>query len=120
MREAIEAYATILAKSTGEVPAVDVAWQLRRILGDPNTGVPDAEVKTGAPVNRRDWERRVEDVDRARRNIKARIIASAHLLDTPFTNAPDQSPWTLFKRDMSRLDEAVIALTRPTEETDRV
>lgn len=119
MREAIEEYAAILAKGSGAVPAIDVAWKLRQILGDPNSGVPDAEVKTGAPVTRREWESRVEDVDRARRNICARIIASAHLLDTPFSDAPDQSPWTLFKRDMRRLDAAVIALTRPTEETDR-
>lgn len=48
-----------------------------------------------------------EDVRRVVRRLCGRIIASAHLLDVPFTDAPDQSPWTRMKRDMAALHEAV-------------
>lgn len=30
----------------------------------------------------------------ANRRLRAALIASAHLLDVPYTNAPDQTPWT--------------------------
>jgi hypothetical protein len=49
----------------------------------------------------------VAEVQRAKRRLYARIIASAHLLDQPFSNAPDQSPWTHIKADMAALDRAL-------------
>lgn len=45
-----------------------------------------------------------DEVQRAKRRLFARIVASAHRLDEPFSNAPDQSPWTLLKREMAALD----------------
>lgn len=71
-------------------------------LLDPNALVPDAPVVTSAPVRLRD-----SPVIRAKRRLFARIIASANLLDKPFTDAPDQSPWTRMKADMHALNEAL-------------
>jgi hypothetical protein len=99
LRSRIRAYADLLADSAGTVPDVDVAWKLRAILGE----APDAEVTYGAPVRLRD----MDEVRRAARRLCSRIVASAHLLDVPFTDAPDQSPWTKLKRDMAALYAAV-------------
>lgn len=41
------------------------------------------------------------------RRVKAGITASADLLDEPFTNAPDQSPWKRLKPAMHALDAAL-------------
>jgi len=95
----IRAYADLLASSAGTVPDIDVAWKLRAILGEES----DAEVTYSAPVKLRE----MGDAQRAARHLCSRIIASAHLLDVPFTDAPDQSPWTLMKRDMAALYAAV-------------
>jgi hypothetical protein len=46
----------------------------------------------------------------AKRHLFARIIASAHLLDKPFTDAPEQSPWTGIKRAMEGLNAALSVL----------
>lgn len=43
----------------------------------------------------------------ANRRLRARLVASAHLLDVPFSNEPTLSPWELVKRDLAALDEAV-------------
>lgn len=56
----------------------------------------------------------LNEVIAAKRRLFARIIASAHLLDTPFTDEPDLSPWDLLKRDMHALNDA---LTRADQET---
>lgn len=90
LRSRVRAYADVLARSSGMVPDVDVAWKLHEILADE----PDAEVN-------------IAEVRRAARRVCARLVASAHLLDVPFTNAPDQSPWTKAKRDMAALYAAL-------------
>jgi hypothetical protein len=56
-----------------------------------------------APIRLRD----MEEAQRAARRLCSRIVASAHLLDVPFTDAPDQSPWTKLKADMTALYAAV-------------
>jgi hypothetical protein len=99
LRGRIRAYADLLAGSAGSVPDVDVAWKLRAILGE----APDAEVTYGAPVKLRD----MDEARNAARRLCSRIVASAHLLDVPFTDAPDQSPWTKLKLDMAALYAAV-------------
>lgn len=106
LREQIRTYANLCARSSGAIPAADVAWKLRQILADPNTGVPDAEATTGAEV-------RLHTVQSAKRRLYARIIASAHLLDVPFSNAAELSPWALLKRDMAALDEAIAKRDAP-------
>lgn len=110
LRGAIEDFAAVLTKGTGSVPAVDVAWKLRQILADPNLGVPDANVTASAPVALRPAAHLVEEVQRANRRLISHIVASAHLLDKPFSNAADQSPWTLLKLDMAQLKAAINAL----------
>jgi hypothetical protein len=50
---------------------------------------------------------RDDQIRRAARRLVARIIANAHLLDVPFSDAPDRSPWTELKRDMNALYEVV-------------
>jgi hypothetical protein len=50
---------------------------------------------------------RLANVKQAKSRLFARIIASADLLDRPFSNAPDQSPWTRLKRDMHALNAAL-------------
>ena len=47
----IHDYADLLAKHPSDVPAADVAWKLRQILGDPTA--PDAQVSYGARVKLR-------------------------------------------------------------------
>lgn len=102
--ESIQQYADILAGNPGAVPAADVAWKLRQILND----TTDAPVKYSARMAlRSDVGTPVLD---AKRRLYAHIIASAHRLDQPFTNAPQQSPWTQLKRAMAALDEALIAV----------
>lgn len=60
----------------------------------------------------------------ARRRLSSRLIASAHLLDVPFTDAPDHSPWTGVKAALYALDAAVDAYVAgqvevpPTPTTD--
>lgn len=108
--QAVRDYANILARGTGTIPAGDAAWKLRQILGDPN-GVPDAPVVAHADVRLRGRRKSVAD---AKRSLYSRIIASAHLLDAPFSNAPEQSPWTGIKRAMADLDAALAALDTPT------
>ncbi|HEY9411098.1 MAG TPA: hypothetical protein VIP77_16075 [Jiangellaceae bacterium] len=50
----IREYADILARHpAGTIPAADVLWKLRQILGDPNAGVSDAPVNSGADVRLR-------------------------------------------------------------------
>ena len=105
---AVRAYADLCARNPGAIPSADVAWKLRAIVD----GEPDAPVKYGASVRLR----HSDDVRRAVRHLCARIIANAHLLDVPFTDVPDQSPWTLLKRDMARLKWAVGI---PVEEENR-
>lgn len=39
--------------------------------------------------------------------LQSRIVASAHLLDKPFTNAMEMSPWALMKLDLERLRKAL-------------
>jgi hypothetical protein len=63
----------------------------------------------------------------ARRRLNSALIASAHLLDVPFSNRPDQSPWSWsVKPALSALgralaaDETAAALPAPdTQETHR-
>lgn len=50
---------------------------------------------------------RLANVKQAKGRLFARIIASAHLLDQPFTNSPELSPWELLKRDMRTLNAAL-------------
>jgi hypothetical protein len=50
---------------------------------------------------------RDDQIRRAARRLVARIVANAHLLDVPFSDAPDRSPWTELKRDMNALYEVV-------------
>jgi hypothetical protein len=59
------------------------------------------------PATPAEPRKRVAD---AKRRLFAHIIASAHLLDKPFTNAPDQSPWTQMKRAMEGLNAALAEL----------
>lgn len=47
------------------------------------------------------------DVQQAMRRLRARLIASAHLLDKPFTDQPELSPWDLIERDLATLDAAI-------------
>lgn len=47
------------------------------------------------------------DVQRAKRRLFARLIASAHLLDQPFIDEPNLSIWGLLKRDMEAFDAAL-------------
>jgi hypothetical protein len=54
LRKQVRQAADILINGSGSVPAADVGWQLRRILEDPNCGVPDAEVVANARVIPRD------------------------------------------------------------------
>ena len=57
----------------------------------------------------------------AKRRLKAHIVASAHLLDAPFSNAPEQSPWTRIKAAVTALDAAVDALpATPREDAEPV
>lgn len=64
------------------------------------------------PATPADARRRLVD---AKRTLFARIIASAHLLEKPFSNAPDQSPWTRISRTMAGLDAAVKEIARSTD-----
>lgn len=51
----IRAWADVLARHpVGVIPAADVLWKLLQILGDPNAGVPDVPVTSGADVRLRD------------------------------------------------------------------
>lgn len=54
----------------------------------------------------------------ARRRLSSRLIASAYLLDVPFTNAPDHSPWTGIKAALYALDVAVDACATQTPGVD--
>jgi hypothetical protein len=57
-------------------------------------------------VYRAAWDR----LNEAGRRLDAALIASAHLLDTPFTNAPETSPWERsVKPAMYALREAIVA-----------
>lgn len=104
--EALHAYADFCAKhGDEEVLRADVAWKLRTLLtGDPNTAA-DAPVATSAPVRRRSDDH----IMQTKRRLYAHIIANAHLLNVPFSNAPNQSPWSQIKQAMTALDEALKA-----------
>jgi hypothetical protein len=107
--QALHAYANFCAKhGDAYVLRADVAWTLRTLLtGDPNT-IADAAVTTNAPVRLRSDDH----VMQAKRRLYGHIIANAHRLDVPFSNAPDQSPWSQIKRAMTALDEALQAVTK--------
>jgi hypothetical protein len=62
----------------------------------------DAPIVDAVPVRLRGTA-----LEQAKRRLFARIIASAHLLDVPFTGAPDQSPWSRVKADMHALNAAL-------------
>lgn len=67
-----------------------------------------ALVESAYRAGREDAARdRDDQIRRAVRRLVARIIANAHLLDVPFTDAPDRSPWTELKREMNTLYEVV-------------
>jgi hypothetical protein len=96
---AINRYDWNAALSTSDVPnrhqreearvAVDAVW--------------DLAFRAGRAAEACD----LEEIRRAARRVCARLVASAHLLDVPFTDAPDQSPWTKAKQDMAALYAAV-------------
>ena len=49
-------------------------------------------------------------IDAARHSyarVQSRFVAVAHLLDAPFTNRTDVSPWSLIKGDMANLKKAL-------------
>lgn len=46
----------------------------------------------------------------ANQRIRALLIANASRLDTPFTDQPDTSPWTMVSRALGNLDAAVKAV----------
>ncbi|MFJ6616654.1 hypothetical protein ACIQOW_03595 [Kitasatospora sp. NPDC091335] len=48
------------------------------------------------------------------RRLQSELITSAHLLDRPFTNAPDQSPWTRVKAKLSGLHAAAVDVSSGT------
>lgn len=69
-----------------------------------------ANARTAVPALLDEIDRLREQLrlaNRAKAHLFARIIASSHLLEKPFTNAPDQSPWTKVSFAMSALTEAL-------------
>ncbi|WP_282204507.1 hypothetical protein [Kitasatospora fiedleri] len=66
-----------------------------------------------AVVERDQLRQQLADSRWAWRRVKSRLVASSDRLTPPFTNSPE-SPWTLIKREVTRLDNALKpTTTRP-------
>ena len=50
-----------------------------------------------------------DELRAAKRRLYSTLIASAHLLDEPFIDRPELSPWALIKQRMKALDDAIDA-----------
>ena len=69
-------------------------------MPEPTPGTPEAVYRAA-----------LARLDEARRRLDAALIASAHLLEKPFTNAPETSPWERsVKPAMYALRRAVAAV----------
>jgi len=53
----------------------------------------------------------------ANRRLRAALIASAHLLDVPYTNAPDLTPWTRSIKPAMHVLKAALDSAPTTEQT---
>lgn len=98
-RPAVEPLANVLAAAHRPAGA---SWHAMDTSGA--GGAVDAAVVVAYEAGQ---ARVVEEVRAAKRRLYARLIASAHLLEKPFTDEPSLSPWVLLSRDMAALDWAL-------------